>query len=158
MSMSRKNNESLKPWSHRQRPFVQMLITLLAGAASAGIGTLAHRMGASMNIPYGLVIAFLILVISTWCARSRMGAVGIGAHLIASSTMAWGIAICGVNGSALTPVGFSGEVPFFSQNVGYIWLYGLVVVQVVMLFLPRPWFTMPARKEYTVASRHTSRA
>lgn len=35
MSMSRKNNESLKPWSHRQRPFVQMLITLLAGAASA---------------------------------------------------------------------------------------------------------------------------
>ena len=135
-----------------------MLITLLAGAASAGIGTLAHRMGASMNIPYGLVIAFLILVISTWCARSRMGAVGIGVHLIASSTMAWGIAICGVNGSALTPVGFSGEVPFFSRNVGYIWLYGLVVVQVVMLFLPRSWFTMPARKEYTVASRHTSRA
>lgn len=156
--MSRRNNESLKPWSHRQRPFVQMLITLLAGAASAGVGTLAHRMGASMNLPYGLAIAFLILGISTWCARSRMGAIGIGMHLIASSVMAWGIAICGVNGSALTPVGFSGEVPFFSQNVGYMWLYGLVALQVVMLFLPRAWFAIPPRRENTVASRHTPQA
>lgn len=156
--MSRKSNESLMPWSHRQSPFVQMLITLLAGVASAFFGTLAHRMGASMNIPYGLVIAFLILGISTWCARARMGATGIGVHLIASSVTAWGVAICGVNGSALTPVGFSGAVPFFSQNVGYMWLYGLVLMQVVMLFLPRHWFEIPARRERTAAASRVSRA
>lgn len=155
--MSRRNNESLMPWSHRQSPFMQMFITMLAGAASAFVGTIAHRMGAFMNIPYGLVIALLILGISTWCARARMGTTGIGVHLIASSVTAWGVAICGVNGSALTPVGFSGSVPFFSQNVGYIWLYGLVILQVVMLFLPRKWFTIPPRKEYTTAAKRTSR-
>ena len=122
--MSRRNNESLMPWSHRQSPFMQMFITMLAGAASAFVGTIAHRMGAFMNIPYGLVIALLILGISTWCARARMGSTGIGVHLIASSITA---------------------------------LYGLVVLQVIMLFLPRKWFMIPPRKEYTTAAKRTSR-
>ncbi len=45
---------------------------LLAGAVVGVIGTMAHRMGASANIPYGLVIAYPLVIISTWWARSRM--------------------------------------------------------------------------------------
>ena len=83
--MTVKSNTDLRPWSHRQNVLVKVLITIAAGVASAFVGTFAHRMGAELNIPYGLVLAFLIIGLSTWCARSRMGVVGLALHLIASS-------------------------------------------------------------------------
>ena len=112
------------PWSHRQNVFVQMSVTVLAGAGSGFVGTLAHRMGASVNIPYGLVLAFVILGLSAWCARARLGASGLALHLIASSIVAWGLAVGGAAGDVLVPVGFASAMPFFSQHAGYIWLYG----------------------------------
>ncbi|WP_169240496.1 alcohol dehydrogenase [Bifidobacterium olomucense] len=143
--MSISSMESL-PWSHRQGALVKSLITMLAGALAAFVGTFAHRMGASANIPYGLVLAFLLIMLSTWCARSRMGTVGLALHLIASSATAWGLALTTTSGNALIVAGFQSEMPFFSQHAGYIWLYGLVLVQVAMLVLPARWFTIPAKR------------
>ncbi|RDX27310.1 alcohol dehydrogenase, partial [Bifidobacterium breve] len=41
---------------------------------------------------------------------------------------------------------FQGEMPFFTQHAGYIWLYGLILVQVILLVLPARWFSvMPKR-------------
>ena len=134
------------PWSHRQNALVRTLITLLAGAFAAFVGTFAHRMGADMNIPYGLALAFLLIGLSTWCARARMGAVGLALHLIASSITAWGLALTASSGNAVIVGGFQGDMPFFSQHAGYVWLYGLVVVQVIELCLPRAWFVVPPRK------------
>lgn len=133
------------PWSHRQNVFVQVSVTVLAGAGSGFVGTLAHRMGASANIPYGLVLAFVILGLSAWCARARLGTSGLALHLIASSIVAWGLAIGGSTGDVLVPVGFASTMPFFSQHAGYIWLYGLIAVQVILLVLPRAWFVIPPR-------------
>ncbi|MBW3089800.1 alcohol dehydrogenase [Bifidobacterium miconisargentati] len=136
--------ESL-PWSHRRNALVRSLITMLAGAFAAFIGTFAHRMGASADIPYGLALAFLLIILSTWCARARLGAVGLALHLITSSATAWGLALATTSGNALIVAGFQGDMPFFSQHAGYIWLYGIVLVQVVMLVLPARWFTIPPR-------------
>ncbi len=133
------------PWLYRQNVFVQVSVTVLAGAGSGFIGTLAHRMGASANTPYGLVLAFLILGLSAWCARARLGVSGLALHLIASSIVAWGLAVGGSAGDVLVPVGFTSTMPFFSQHAGYIWLYGLIVVQVMQLVLPRAWFVIPPR-------------
>lgn len=130
------------PWSHRQSYPTRMTISLLAGAAVGMIGTLAHRLGASANIPYGLVLALLVIVLSAWCARSRAGALGLGVHVAASSIVAWGLAVAPRGSGALAPVGFGdpSAVPFWSEHVGMIWLYGMIVVQVILLFLPKRWF------------------
>ena len=121
--MTVKSTTELRPWSYRQNALVKSLITIAAGVASAFVGTFAHRMGAELNIPYGLVLAFLLIGLSTWCARSRMGAVGLALHLIASSLTAWGMALTTTSGKALIVAGFQGDMPFFSQHAGYIWLY-----------------------------------
>ena len=140
--MTVKSNTDLRPWSHRQNVLVKVLITIAAGVASAFVGTFAHRMGAELNIPYGLVLAFLIIGLSTWCARSRRGVVGLALHLIASSLTAWGMALTTTSGKALIVAGFQGEMPFFAQHAGYIWLYGLILVQVILLVLPARWFSV----------------
>ena len=127
--MTVKSNTDLRPWSHRQNVLVKVLITIAAGVASAFVGTFAHRMGAELNIPYGLVLAFLIIGLSTWCARSRMGVVGLALHLIASSLTAWGMALTTTSGKALIVAGF-------------LWLYGLILVQVILLVLPARWFSV----------------
>ena len=145
----RRSDPALQPWSHRQPYALRILITIASGVAVGVIGTLAHRMGAAQNIPYGLLLAFLLLGISTWCARwcarARSNAVGLGFHLIASSAAVWMLTGYGPGGDALVPVGFSGEVPFFCQHAGMIWIYGVIVMQVVMLFLPARWFMVPDR-------------
>ena len=76
-----------------------------------------------------------------------MGAVGLALHLIASSLTAWGMALTTTSGKALIVAGFQGDMPFFSQHAGYIWLYGLILVQVVLLILPARWFVIPTHSE-----------
>lgn len=135
-----------RPWSYRHGYPVRLLITVTAGVGAAVIGTFAHRMGASMNIPYGLVLAYVILGLSTWCARSRCGITGLAMHLIASTTTAWMIA-AGSGNDALTPIGFNSDsMPYFSQKAGYLWLIGMIIVQLAFAFMPPKWFSidMPA--------------
>lgn len=72
-SSRRQSDPTLRPWSHRQPYAVRVLITIVSGIAAGVVGTLAHRMGAAQNIPYGLLLAFLILGISTGApARAAM--------------------------------------------------------------------------------------
>ena len=97
----------LLPWSHRLPVWARFLVDLLAGAVVGVIGTMAHRMGASANIPYGLVIAYALVIISTWSARSRDGVSGLALHLISSSLVVWTVmAGYGPGGDAMIPVGF----------------------------------------------------
>ncbi|MCI1219206.1 MAG: alcohol dehydrogenase [Bifidobacterium sp.] len=137
---------SYLPWSHQFNALVRALICLAAGVGVGVIGTFAHRMGAARDIPYGLVLALAIVSISTWCARSRSGATGLALHLIASSAAAWLIALGYPHGDALTPSGFGGAVPYFSQHVGYLWLFGMILVQVALLLLPARLLRMPERR------------
>lgn len=140
------SDRALLPWSHRLGGAGRVIVTLCSGAFAALVGTFAHRMGASANIPYGLALAFLLVGISTWCARSRCGVAGVGWHLISCSGVAWLIAMgVGGNGDALTPIGFGSDVPYFSDHAGYLWLYGLILLQGALLLMPSRWFTMTPR-------------
>lgn len=55
----------------------------------------------------------------------------------------------GPGGDAMIPVGFgeTATLPYFSNNAGYFWLYGVVLIPSIMLALPKSWFTMPTRTE-----------
>lgn len=150
MSMTQDNDRRLLPWSYRQPMPVRLLIDVLSGAAIGAVGTMAHRMGASMNIPYGLALAFLIVILSTWCARSRDGVVGLALHLISSSLVVWTVmAGYGPGGDALIPVGFGSDanMSFFSDHAGYFWLYGIVLIPCIMLLLPKRWFVVQPRTD-----------
>ena len=112
----------LMPWSYRLPIWGRFLIDLASGIIVGMIGTMAHRMGASVNIPYGLLIAYLMVIISTWSARSRDGVSGLALHLIGSSLAVWTVmAGYGPGGDAMIPVGFGGDdsMPFFSEQAHY---------------------------------------
>ncbi|WP_243390019.1 alcohol dehydrogenase [Bifidobacterium anseris] len=136
------------PWSHRCNVFVRCLITLLSAIAAGALGTLAHRMGASSNIPYGLVLAFILIGASAWCARSRGGVLGLALHLSVSYLTVWWLAMPGPGGDLMLPIGFhSTTMPWWSQHVGYIWLYGSLIVQVLLLVCPARWFRIGGKDE-----------
>ena len=140
----------LMPWSYRLPIWGRFLVDLVSGIIVGVVGTMAHRMGASMNIPYGLAIAYLMVIISTWSARSRDGVSGLALHLIGSSLVVWTVMSgYGPGGDAMIPVGFGGDdpMPVVSEQAGYLWLYGVVLIPVVMLVLPKRWFVTPPRKE-----------
>jgi hypothetical protein len=142
------HDESIRflPWSHQLDAPLRALICVVAGMGVAVVGTFAHRMGAAQNIPYGLALALVIVGLSTWCARSRSGAIGLALHLIASSAVAWLMAMGYPHGDVVTPIGFGAPVPYFSAHVGYFWLFGMIVVQVALLMMPASLFTMPGRR------------
>ncbi len=101
----------LMPWSYCL-PILwgRFLIDLASGIVVGMVGTMSHRMGASMNVPYGLLIAYLMVIISTWSARSRDGVSGLALHLISSSLVVWTVmAGYGPGGDAMIPVGFGGR-------------------------------------------------
>ncbi|MBM6698991.1 alcohol dehydrogenase [Bifidobacterium pullorum subsp. saeculare] len=134
------------PWSHRLPLPARLLVSAAAGVAVGAIGSVAHRFGAAQNIPVGLLLAFLLLGLSSWCARSRSDVTGLAVHLITSSFVVWQMARPGPGGDILMPAGFSGQVPFFSEHASLIWLYGGIVLQLAMVFLPAAWFRVPPRK------------
>ncbi len=72
-----------------------------------------------------------MVIISTWSARSRDGVSGLALHLIGSSLVVWTVMSgYGPGGDAMIPVGFGGDdpMPFFSEQAGYMWLYGVVLI------------------------------
>ncbi|KFI68592.1 hypothetical protein [Bifidobacterium magnum] len=135
------------PWSHRQGGVVKLVITVLAALASTFVGTIAQRMGASANIPYGLALAWLLVGMSAWCARSRMGGVGLAIHLIVSSMFAYFLANFSPLGDVLVPLFATGDLPFFSKYASLFWLFGMVAVQVVVMILPSRCFEITPRDD-----------
>lgn len=130
-----------------------MLVCALAGVGTAVAGTLMHRMGATINIPYGLVLALLLVALSAWASRLRSGAVGVAMHLIVCSIVVWSFAMYGPGGDVLVAVGFGGAVPFFSQHAGYIWLFGVIVVHLLVVFAPHRWvYGKPSHRPAAVST------
>ncbi|KFF31412.1 hypothetical protein [Bifidobacterium bombi] len=126
------------PWSYRQSYPVRLLIAAAAGVLVGFIGTLAYRCGVPRSVPYGLVLAFVMVILSAFGARARSGVIGLAVHLITSSLVV-SLLSSGVNGNVLVP-GFTVEMPFLTEYAGYIWFLGMIVVQVAMVFLPARWF------------------
>lgn len=116
--------------------------------SAALIGTLLHRAGADRSIPWGMVIA-LVLVFATACwARHAHGTTGLAVNLLLSTTLIWMVASnYGPGGDILVPISSTAFVTFWSRSAGYIWILGATTVQLIALALPRKWFVQrDARK------------
>jgi hypothetical protein len=149
------------PWSYQLGVPWRLLISLVSGFLVAVVASGTHRMGAEENIPYGLLLSFVLVGMSAWAARSRSGVVGAAFHLIASSAMAWLMAFPGPGGDVLVPVGGKGVfLSFFGLHAGYIWLFGLIVLQLAMMVLPGRWFLVEGSEQAkgTVSSEREQHA
>ncbi|RSX55731.1 alcohol dehydrogenase, class IV [Bifidobacterium dolichotidis] len=136
------------PWSHRLSTGGRAGVTVLSAFGSGVIGTLVHRLGATQNIPIGLVLGFLLVGMSAWCARSRGGVTGLALHLIVCSSTVGFIAVYVSQGDVLIPLSISGGVlPFLSREASLIWFLGVVILQIVMAVLPNRWFYIPDGNE-----------
>lgn len=118
----------------------------------AVLGTFAHRMGAMYDFPYGLVIALLLVTLSACFSRMLCGMFGFILHAIVCCSVVWMIAlgwfrIFGAFRGVLVAVGFGADnLPWIAQNAGYFWLYGIIIVHVVLLFIPNKFFVISDAK------------
>ena len=109
---------------------------------SALLGTMISRDGADGPFPWGLLISLLLIFIVSLLARRDKKIAGVGVCLVFSSALAWILALFpGAGGSILVPIASPAFTTFFSASAGYIWLFGLIVVQVITGLLPRKWFS-----------------
>ncbi|WP_407712194.1 alcohol dehydrogenase [Bifidobacterium tsurumiense] len=142
-TMATSSQRTSLPWSHRQSAPIRTAVTTASAVASALIGTMAHRMGAVDNIPYGLALALLLVLVSAWCSRSRQGVAGLAWHLTVSSTVTWFMSQYGPGGDVVIPIGFSVPMPYFTEYAGYFWLFGIILIQVILLLVPSKCFVIP---------------
>lgn len=119
---------------------VRLLLCALCGVVAALVGTGAHRMGASANIPYGLVLGFALMACSSVMARALAGSIGLGVHLIISSIIVWQMTGYGPGGDIMMPTGGEALTTFFSLRAAMIWFYGMLLVQVAVIVLPSTLF------------------
>lgn len=109
---------------------------------SALLGTMISRDGADGPFPWGLLVSLLLIFIVSLLARRDKKIAGVGTCLVFSSALAWILALFpGAGGSILVPIASPAFTTFFSASAGYIWLFGLIVVQVITALLPRKWFS-----------------
>lgn len=126
---------------HDPIPYAVRLIScVFIGVATAVIGTGAHRMGAASNVPYGLALAFALVALASVMSRALAGSVGLGLHLIVSSVVVYLMSGYGPGGDIMMPTGGAALTTFFSLNATLIWMGGLLLIQVVVIMLPRTMF------------------
>ena len=130
------------PMTYQWPVWLRLLAACVTGAAVACIGTVSHRMGAANSIPYGAVLSLLIVTASAWSARARSGYAGLILHFIFACGTAWGLAILQKTSSALVAVASPAFVTYASQHVWQWWLYGIIIVQVILAFFPARWFAV----------------
>lgn len=109
---------------------------------AAFLGTMISRDGVDGPFPWGLLVSLILVFVVSLLARRDKKISGIGVSLALSSSAAWILAISpGSGGSILVPISSSAFTTFFSANAGYIWLFGMIAVQVIAALLPKKWFS-----------------
>ena len=134
------------PWSYRLSASKRLLVCLLSAVLVGAIGTAVHRMGAALNIPYGMVLSLVLVGLSAWSARARSGFGGLLLHFVVSCAVAWGFALIVKPQSALVATGSPAFTTYFSTEVWKYWLFGIIAAQVLIAFLPSRAF-LPASRE-----------
>lgn len=135
------------PWSYRHGVGLAVAVTVISAFLVAFVGTLVHRAGLRSDIPLGLVLALLIVILSAWSSRMRLGVWGLVLHFVVSAGVLWllsssygGRTYLMVDGSSIFPT-------WIGANASYVWMYGMWLVQMVMIALPGRWFIMPPREQ-----------
>ncbi|WP_251153240.1 DUF6113 family protein [Cellulosimicrobium sp. Marseille-Q4280] len=105
----------------------------LIGAIVALVGTVAHR-APVVDLPalhLGLVLALLAVLAAGVLSRAWGGYAGLLGYGIGWVVVVQLLSLSGPGGDVLVP----------SQVVGYVWIYGGLLVVALAAFLPRSWFS-----------------
>lgn len=144
LAESSHSNSARIPWTYRVNMPLRLLICAISAVIVVTAGTFAHRMGASRNIPIGIVLACVLVALSVWSARSRAGVAGLGLHLVCSGLPLVLFSMLGPGGSVLIVAGFnSSSIGWLGQHVGLVWIGAIVFIHLVLLVLPKRFFVMP---------------
>jgi hypothetical protein len=109
------------------------LACALIGAIVGLVGTVAHR-APVVEVPalhLGLVLSLLAVLAASVLSRAWGGYVGLVGFGVGWVAVVQVLAIEGPGGDVLVP----------SQAVGYVWIYGGMLVVAAAAFLPRSWFS-----------------
>ncbi len=108
------------------------VVCALLGVIVGVVGTVAHRAQLlGLDLHLGLVLAMLAVLSAGVLARSWGGLGGLLGYGIGWVAVVQVLSLEGPGGDVLVP----GEV------VGYVWIYGGLVVVAAVAFLPRTWFS-----------------
>ncbi|MCB7136525.1 DUF6113 family protein [Cellulosimicrobium marinum] len=105
----------------------------LVGSVVGLVGTVAHRAPVvDLRVLHlGLVLALLAVLAGGVLARAWSGLAGLVGYGVGWVAVVQLLALEGPGGDVLVP----------SQVVGYVWIYGGMLVVAVAAFLPRSWFS-----------------
>lgn len=140
---------------------VEIVVASIMSAIAGFIGTFIHRSGVDGVFPWGLVLALFLLASVAWIARVFAGQIAVGFTLLISSIVIWGLALMATpQTSILVPIGSSSFHTWFSANAGFIWLFGSLILQIIIFFLPKAWFRNPFKAPllFTNTAMPTNRA
>ena len=119
-------------------PF-RCLLGLPIGLAVGVLGTLVQRSGAAQGLPWGMILAYLLVALASWWVRCDSGTMGLALHLVASTVTVWLLSMRGPGGDVLMP--YANFSAFFAKYAVFFWMGGLVLIQTLAICLPASWFT-----------------
>ena len=123
--------------SGKGSPF-RCLLGLSIGLAVGVLGTLVQRSGAAQGLPWGMVLAYLLVALASWWVRCDSGTMGLALHLVASTVTVWLLSMRGPGGDVLMP--YANFPTFFAKYAVFLWMGGLVLIQTLAICLPASWF------------------
>ncbi|MFD4994179.1 hypothetical protein ACFWH7_21040 [Cellulosimicrobium cellulans] len=108
----------------------------LVGVIVGLVGTVAHRahlLGVDLpeGVGLGIVLALLTVLVAGTLARAGGGMAGLLGYGIGWVVVVQLLSLEGPGGDVLVP----------SEPVGYVWIYGGLLVVAAVAFLPRSWFS-----------------
>jgi hypothetical protein len=138
------------PWSFKLPMGWKVVVSCLSAIIVVFIGSAISRSGAAYGVPWGLVVALVLIFASSWSARARGGFVCVLCHFLVS----W---VCAVVLMGFFGFGPGEEYPlllgsvaganFLMQYGVYLWLGGFTIIQIVMAFLPKQFFSLEVHKK-----------
>ena len=118
-------------------PF-RCLLGLPIGLAVGVLGTLVQRSGAAQGLPWGMILAYLLVALASWWVRCDSGTMGLALHLVTSTVTVWLLSMRGPGGDVLMP--YANFSTFFAKYAVFFWMGGLVLIQTLAICLPTSWF------------------